>query len=467
MPARVLVVDDIPANVRLLEAKLQAEYYEVLTAHDGPAALDAVARHQPDIVLLDVMMPGMDGFEVCRRLKAEPATAHLPVVMVTALSEARDRVRGLEAGADDFLTKPPNTVAMLARIRSLVRLKRAIDEWHTRESAAAAFGAGRAAEAAFPEQGAVLLVGAPGPAVGRIAATLQEAGHEVVEAGTRADASRIATERPFDLFLVDHRFGAEDGLRLCSWLRSQEATRRTPILLAIEEGEAERLAKALDLGVNDYLVKPCDRDELVARTRSQLRRKQFEEALRANYRRNLAAAMTDPLTELYNRRYFETHFEIVSRRLAAAGKSVGLMIFDIDRFKDVNDRYGHMAGDQILKGVAGLLRDRLRGFDTAARLGGEEFVVLLPEAGIAELLAVGMRLARAIGAARWPVDGIDRPLGVTVSAGVAAAPAGSCDYLELLSRADEALYDAKHAGRNRVCAAADPARLAAPRRAAG
>ncbi len=187
MPARVLVVDDVPANVRLLEAKLQAEYYEVLTAHDGPAALEAAARHQPDIVLLDVMMPGMDGFEVCRRLKAEPATAHVPVVMVTALSEVHDRVRGLQAGADDFLTKPPNTVAMLARIRSLVRLKRAIDEWHTRESAAAAFGAANVARAEFPTTGRVLVAEAPGLGAGRIGATLRAAGHEVMLAGSRDD----------------------------------------------------------------------------------------------------------------------------------------------------------------------------------------------------------------------------------------------------------------------------------------
>ncbi len=457
MPARVLVVDDIPSNIRLLEAKLQAEYYEVLTALDGKSALAAVAEHQPDIVLLDVMMPGMDGFEVCRRLKADPTTAHVPVVMVTALSDARDRVRGLEAGADDFLTKPPNTVAMLARIRSLVRLKRAIDEWHTREAAAAAFGAASFIRADLRETGDILVAEETLGGQSRTVEALRAVGHEVVEARSRADAIRIAAERRFDMFLVDHRIGDDDGLRLCSWLRSYEMTRRTPILLVIEDGEAERLAKALDLGVNDYLVKPPDRDELIARTRTQLRRKQFEEALRVNYRRNLAAAMTDPLTGLYNRRYFETHFEIVSDRLAASGKPISLMIFDIDRFKDVNDRYGHAAGDKVLKGVASLLCDRLRGFDTAARLGGEEFVVLLPEAEVGEAMGAGMRIARAVAGTGWPIDGADQTISVTVSAGVAAAPAGSCDYHDLLARADEALYDAKHAGRNRVCAAANPA----------
>ena len=122
MTARILVVDDIPANVKLLEAWLSAEYFDVLTAANGPEALAICQEGSCDIVLLDVMMPGMDGFEVCRRIKNNPATAHLPVVMVTALDQPADRVRGLDAGADDFLTKPIDEVALVARVRSLARL---------------------------------------------------------------------------------------------------------------------------------------------------------------------------------------------------------------------------------------------------------------------------------------------------------------------------------------------------------
>src|ERR1700744_1193301 len=133
MSARVLVVDDIEVNVRLLEAKLLSEYYEVLTASSGPAALEIAGRDSPDIVLLDVMMPGMDGLEVCRRLKADPETRYIPVVMVTALSDVSDRLKGLELGADDFLTKPVNDLALFARVRSLIRLKRTLDEWLLRE----------------------------------------------------------------------------------------------------------------------------------------------------------------------------------------------------------------------------------------------------------------------------------------------------------------------------------------------
>src|SRR5690349_19237118 len=134
MTARVLVVDDMPANVKLLEAKLAVEYFDVATAANGEDAIALATSTPPDIILLDIMMPGMDGFEVCKRLKADPRTAHVPIIMVTALSEAEDRVRGLECGADDFLTKPVNDLALYARIRSLVRLKMTADEWRLRQA---------------------------------------------------------------------------------------------------------------------------------------------------------------------------------------------------------------------------------------------------------------------------------------------------------------------------------------------
>jgi two-component system cell cycle response regulator len=134
MSARILVVDDIESNVRLLEAKLSAEYFEVLTAYDGPTALAIAGSERPDIILLDVMMPGMDGFQVCRRLKEDPTTRHVPVVLVTALDGRADRVAGLEAGADDFLTKPIDDVMLMARVRSLTRLKGVIDELRAREA---------------------------------------------------------------------------------------------------------------------------------------------------------------------------------------------------------------------------------------------------------------------------------------------------------------------------------------------
>src|SRR3979409_947272 len=132
MSARILVVDDVPANVKLLEARLSAEYFDVLTATNGAEALAVCARAECDIILLDVMMPDMDGFEVCRRLKSNPATHFIPVVMITALDSPADLVRGVDAGADDFLTKPVSDLVLIARVRSLTRLKMMTDELRMR-----------------------------------------------------------------------------------------------------------------------------------------------------------------------------------------------------------------------------------------------------------------------------------------------------------------------------------------------
>src|SRR4249920_4018121 len=132
MSARILVVDDVPANVKLLEARLSAEYFDVMTASNGTEALAICARAECDIILLDVMMPDIDGFEVCRRLKSNPATHFIPVVMITALDSPADRVRGLEAGADDFLTKPVSDIVLMARVGSVMRPKMMTDELRMR-----------------------------------------------------------------------------------------------------------------------------------------------------------------------------------------------------------------------------------------------------------------------------------------------------------------------------------------------
>ena len=212
MTARILVVDDIEANVRLLEAKLSAEYYEVLTASDGPTALAMAASEKPDIVLLDVMMPGMDGFAVCRRLKEDPLTRHLPVVLVTALDGRADRLAGLEAGADDFLTKPIDDVMLLARVRSLTRLKAVIDELRDREASGRRMGViAGAASRLGGSGGRILLVDDNERQAQRICAELAIEHRPVVE--TDPEKALITAQGPVDLGIVNAAAKSFDGLR--------------------------------------------------------------------------------------------------------------------------------------------------------------------------------------------------------------------------------------------------------------
>ncbi|MCA3246487.1 MAG: PleD family two-component system response regulator [Azospirillum sp.] len=454
MSARVLVVDDVLPNVKLLEARLSAEYFNVQTAYSGPEALAKAVADPPDIVLLDVMMPGMDGFEVCRRLKAEPRTRHVPVVMVTALSAAEDRVRGLECGADDFLTKPVRDLALYARIRSLVRLKMLADEWRLRSDTSERFGMPESVapgERDLPTDGARVCVVDELPG---LAKTLEKAlageGAFVELAGDAAAARAMAESGACDAVLVNTLMRKTDGLRLCAELRASERARNVPLLAVLDDGDEARLAKALDLGVTDYLLTPIESNELVARVRTQIRRKRYIDALRANYERNMALALTDELTGLHNRRYMEAHLGGLLRRALQSGRPLTLLVVDIDLFKNVNDTYGHLAGDDVLRAVANRLQRNLRPFDTVARWGGEEFLVAMPDADRKIGLMVAERLRAKV--AENPIELAEQPNGVpiTISVGVASAEKPGEDLASLMKAADEALYRAKQNGRNRI-----------------
>lgn len=455
MSARVLVVDDILPNVKLLEAKLSSEYYDVLTAMNGEEALRRVAEESPDLVLLDVMMPGMDGFEVCTKIKQNPKTAHIPVVMVTALTDSNDRVRGLDAGADDFLSKPINDIALMARVRSLVRLKMSTDEWRIRSNTANQLGvvdedAGLMSEPA--ENANILIVEDKSFELKKMEGTLFGAHHNVVAVESGIDAMEMIAAHDFDLLIVSLNLDHEDGLRLCSHLKSNERTRSIPLVMIGGDDDMKRIAHGLEIGAHDYILRPVDRNELLARVRTQIRRKRFQERLRATYEISLSMALTDALTGLYNRRYLETHLEKQLRKNEETKKALAVLMIDIDHFKPVNDTYGHKAGDDVLKIFARRLKDNLRSFDMVARLGGEEFVAILPDVSEARAHMVAERLRRAIAEETFDVGHESGPLRITTSIGGAMimGAEGFQNVHACLDRADKALYEAKEGGRNCV-----------------
>lgn len=448
MSARILIVDDVDVNVKVLEAKLSSEYYQVMSANDGMAALDVAHREHPDLILLDVMMPRMDGFETCRRLKADPRTADIPVVMVTALSEPADRLRGLEAGVDDFLTKPVNDTALFARVRSLVRLRRMMEEWRHREDVCGRFNS---LIDKIPSQentgpARILLWEENTFGTSRIAEILAPSASEIVRP-PRPEDLIACCDSTIDLVILSMP-GKVDALRVVSQLRANESSRLVPILLIGDPDELPRLAKGLDLGATDYLVRPLDRNELLARARTQIRRKRLQDHLQENYQKSLALALTDSLTGLYNRRYLSAHLDGLFAGSSANGQGPALLLFDIDWFKRVNDSYGHAAGDAVLKEVANRVLRHVRGFDLVARYGGEEFVVVLPATPLPVALVVAERIRSVF--AEQPIE-VGEPrvsLPITISIGV-ALPRGPQETPESLLRcADEALYAAKGAGRN-------------------
>ncbi|NKL36747.1 PleD family two-component system response regulator [Rhizobium leguminosarum bv. viciae] len=456
MTARILVVDDIPANVKLLEARLLAEYFDVMTAADGYTALAICERNQVDLILLDIMMPGIDGFEVCERLKASQKTAHIPVVMVTALDQLTDRVRGLKAGADDFLTKPVNDLQLISRVKSLLRLKTLSDELRIRADTAHTMGIDdltRAGEGRADETAQVLLVDGRANSQERIIKALKPVADVLALSDPQA-ALFEAAESAFDLVIVNANFDDYDPLRLCSQLRSLERTRFLPILIITEQDADEMVVRALDLGVNDYIIRPVDPNELVARSLTQIRRKRYNDRLRASVKQTIELAVTDPLTGLYNRRYLDNHLNVLFNRSMARGRPLSVLITDIDRFKHVNDTYGHDGGDEVLREFSNRVRSTIRGADLACRYGGEEFVVVMPDTSPEIAAAVAERLRAAIENAPFMLKHSGAALNITASFGIASRIASVLTPDQLMKQADLALYEAKNTGRNRVVAAA-------------
>ncbi|HWM80610.1 MAG TPA: PleD family two-component system response regulator [Pseudolabrys sp.] len=452
MTARILVVDDIPANVKLLEARLTAEYFDVVTAMNGIDALAICEKAECDMVLLDVMMPDMDGFEVCRRLKRNPQTHHIPVVMVTALDQASDRVRGLEAGADDFLTKPVGEVALISRVRSLARLKMVTDELRMRAVTSREIGIQNPEREAIAEQGVngrILIVDDRASSAERMAGPLSREHSVDIEADPNEALFRAA-ESNYELVVVSLALQNYDGLRLCSQIRSLERTRHIPILAISDADNNTRLVRGLEIGVNDYLMRPIDKNELLARVRTQIRKKRYADRLRDNVQSSIEMAITDALTGLHNRRYMETHLGTLVEQAAQRGKPLSLLMLDIDYFKSVNDTHGHDAGDDVLREFALRIRRSVRNIDLACRLGGEEFVIVMPETDMTVAAMVAERLRRRIAGEPFPVEQGAKLLNVTLSIGIAALASAADTPAMILKRADQALYRAKRDGRNRV-----------------
>jgi len=449
MTARILIVDDVAANLRLLEARLSAEYYQVATAQDGHDAIRLARTWQPDLILLDVMMPEMDGFETCRALKRDGLTRHIPVVMVTSLGQNEERVRGLEAGADDFLTKPVDFTTLLARTRSLVRLKRLLDEWRVRGETARALGLDDEGPTLPSVSGARALVvdDWEESAVAVQEALLEEG---ILAGRARGEAEMMALTQAigFDLVVISLSMVADDPLRLASRLRAGEHTQAIPMLVVAEPQQRDLVLRGFDLGANDWLLRPLDALELRARARNQIRRKFYQDRLRSDLGHALELALTDPLTGFYNQRYLARHLHSLLE--AGQPNGIAVLMLDVDFFKQINDRWGHQVGDAALVLIAQTLRGRVRVFDSIARYGGEEFVVVMPGTGELDALSAAERLRGAIEELRFvPETGLSHPL--TVSVGISCCPPGAQTTPErLIQAADRALYAAKRGGRNRV-----------------
>lgn len=456
MQGTILILDGVSTNRIMLKVQLSAAWYRVVQADSLNGLIPLVRRIRPDLILCATKLSDGDVTEVSARLRSDEELAGIPVIAVTPQIDANARLRLLAAGIDDVLSQPVDDVVLLARIRSLIRAHSSaqdICQQATMQSSGFAepvseFSGPLRADVAFvtqtPGAGAVWRARMKGHVRHRLHLHKVEA------------MQKLLSDSPPDAIVVELR-NKETGLRLLADLRARNTTRNAAVIAVTNPADPHLAADALDLGADDALPSGFCVEELSLRLDTQLRRKARLDRYRESVRNGLKAAFTDPMTGLHNRRHALPELHRIAREASETGNSFAVMMVDLDHFKHINDRYGHATGDAVLIETARRLRGQLRPHDMIARVGGEEFLIVLPATSRREALGIADRMCQTINGEEFHIADQTAPIGVTTSIGVVVARiqnSSSCaptrHVPRLIEQADKALYEAKDAGRNQV-----------------
>ncbi|MDA5556294.1 diguanylate cyclase [Shimia sp. MMG029] len=469
MAAHVLIVDSISANRILLKVKLTGAFAHVEQSASAGEALDLLHAETPDLLVLGGDLVDMSALKLCKLVKEDPAFAHLPILIANTEGTRTDRIEALRAGADDAFDMSVSTDALLARIRSIIRARSSYEELRLREQTSQIPGLAESF-AGFDGPAQVLLA-SWNAAEGLLwSAQLQ---HEVPYGVRHQPVAQIMQNMslfaPPDAIVISLRTATPDeSLRLLAEVRARATTRQAAVLVVLDaEDDAARI-NALDLGANDVLIDGFDAEEASLRLAAMIARKRLTDRLRKRVEDGLTAAVTDPLTGLFNRRYAMPHLNKLAQRAHTQRGDFAVMLADLDHFKGVNDRFGHAAGDIVLAEIARRMRRCLSQADLIARMGGEEFMIVVPVEDVAAAEQIAQRLCDVVRSEPVYLRGRDIQIPVTVSIGVAlgsdlikaSSDAAPTSHLRvaandgiasaLIDRADQALYGAKAEGRDKV-----------------
>jgi two-component system cell cycle response regulator len=457
---KILIVDAIATNRIVLKVKLKKAYYDVSYAATMDDAVKSVRSDLPDLVISAFSLPDGGAADLRRALASSVSTDHIPVIAIGHHEDTAERMTALEAGVYDILPQPVNETLLLGRVRSLIRAHNTTAEWRMREDTCRALGLAEP-ETEFEDQCRCVLVGTDTPLLQKFAMHLRPVLRAKLTLSSAATLMREITigalPDVFVLVLPENASAAMEDLRLISTLRANASARHTGVIVLQTSPDAGLGAHALDLGADDLMTHGFDAAELSLRIKAVMRRKRMGEQLRASVRTGLQAAVFDPLTGLYNRRYAMPHLERISDHARKTERTFAVMVADLDHFKRINDIYGHSSGDAVLVEVANRLRSSLRSSDMVARIGGEEFLVIMPGTNLVEAQKAALRICGDISAKPFVVPGSSDPITVTISIGMAigggdahARQGGPKNGMALLDEADCALYTAKGRGRNQV-----------------
>lgn len=459
MSGRILIIDPVATNRIVLKVKMMAAQYAVDTCACAADALEMIAKSSPDLVLINLLEKAEEGYAFCRSLRSNRLTRDIAIISTGTAVTAAARFRALDAGADDVLNRPISDTLLLSRVRNLLRRRNASFDVMQRDGTSRALGFEEDATPRLtPARVSVVCynAGSGVPCVNILQDGLQQPVQMVP--GARQFSSMLDRGTP-DVLVVHGADGLIEHTQLLQMVcdfRARNQTCQAAQLVIVPQGEDDLAAMLLDLGAADVVFSDAPDEELVLRTARLIAAKTFEDQLRDRVRLGLQAAVTDPLTGLFNRRYAETHLQRIAKQSHLTGQPYAVVMLDIDHFKNINDRFGHAAGDRVLRELAHRLQGAMRDNDLVARIGGEEFLIVLPDTGIKAAEASGEKLRRLIGETPFGLGkGID-PLKITASVGIAVhsdpAEAAHDDTAlgAVFERADAALYSAKSAGRDAV-----------------
>lgn len=447
---KILIVDDDPTSLKILESMLSADRYNVIQANNGEEALDSAFDHPPDLILLDIMMPGIDGFEVIRKIKKDKRTRDVPIIIITSLDKSESNVKGLEEGAEELLSKPVHATELLARVSSMLRLKEYRDQLTIRTLSGKSFGVmpkeREEVEIKEEEMPQILLVEDTEVDAKIIENALEEESFQLTMVKNGKDVFSTIRQKEIDLILLDILLPDMNGFEICRRLKKNHKNIQVVIVTCLDDLESK--IKGIELGVDDFLVKPIIGRELKARVKTLLEKKVHLDSLRTHYHDALGRSQVDWLTGLYNHGYFQEFLGYELKRALEQGFPVSLIMIDVDNFKRYNDTLGHSAGDAILREMGQVVRNSIREVDFAARYGGEEFAVVLPYVQRENAIIIAKRIHKAFTSHEFfPEKSIE--LGnPTVSMGIAIFPEEASNKADLIIQADSMLYKAKQSGKN-------------------
>ncbi len=455
MSGKILVVDGLATNRIVLKVKLSTAYYDVIQASTGSEALGLVDRDMPDIIVASAQLPDQSGAAFLQSLKAQCGHDTPPTLLFLTESTADTRLDLLKAGATEILAKPVEERVLLARLRSILRQHQKEMDLRMHLKTASEIGFSDSA-APFDMPGKIGLIAAsPAPSM-RLQNGLRGLfAHTVATLDSEGALATPHSDKPPDTYLLWIGAGNLDEMKnLITNLRAAAHSRRRPITAVLAADAVDATASILDIGANDVLSEDQDLRELAVRLDRQIAATRRANALRDQFRHSIEAAMIDPLTGLRNRRYALPYLERVMDSACRDNRSYAVMLADLDHFKQVNDFHGHTSGDKVLCHVAQTLRSCLQQNDMIARIGGEEFLMVIPDCDAAHARHLARRMCEAVRLSPIQVSEAAPAVAVTISIGATLGHARpdnpKPDMHDLLEEADRALYQSKIGGRNTV-----------------